>query len=111
MILFLVFTAYFKQNQSVDLDGMYVGDRVRLKFSSTTTKLVSQVEIISSAAVLIQDLYKGELNAVNSNKNTMTVKNTQPLLNWQFGTAVSDSQKTFTYTNNTSIYVGNTKIE
>ena len=103
-------TEYFKQNQSVDLDEMYVGDRVRLKFSSTSTKIVSQVEITSSSAVLIQDLYKGELNAVNSSKNTMTVKNTQPLLNWQFGTAVSDAQKTFTYTNNTSIYVGNTKI-
>lgn len=103
-------TNYFKSNKSVDLDEMYVGDRVKLKFASTTTKTVSEIEIISSSAVLVQDLYKGELSAVNSSKSTMTVKNTHPLLNWQFGTAVSNTQKTFTFTNNTTIYVGNTKI-
>lgn len=103
-------TDYFKTNKSVDFDEMYVGDRVKLKFASTTTKTVSEIEIISSSAVLVQELYKGNLNAVNTSKSTMTIKNTQPLLNWQFGTSVSNTQKTFTFTNNTSIYVGNTKI-
>lgn len=103
-------TGFFKDSNSVDLDVLYVGDRVRLKFASANTKTVSQVEIVSSSSILVQDLYKAKLNTVNTGNNTITVKNSHPLLNWEFGTAVSQAQKTYTFTNNTSIYVGNTKI-
>lgn len=103
-------TNYFKEKQAVNLSSLYVGDRVRLKFASANTKTVSEVEIINAAAILVQDLYKAQLNTVNTSKNSITVKNAQPLLNWEFGTSVSNAQKTFTFTDKTSIYLGNQKI-
>ncbi|WP_274307601.1 phosphate ABC transporter ATPase [Solibacillus daqui] len=102
-------TEVFKDNSSVDISTIYVGDRVRLKFETATTSRVSEIHIISTA-VMVEDLYKANLNTVNTTKNTMVVKNAHPLLNWRFGTEDTIAQQTFTLTNNTSIYVGNKKI-
>lgn len=103
-------TEFFKDKKYVDLTTLYVGDRVRLKFSSATTKIVSEVEIISTSATAIKDLYKADFQAVNVTKNTISVKNSHSLLNWRFGTTVTTVQKTYTFTSKTPIYVGNKKI-
>lgn len=103
-------TEVFKGNSAVDLSTLYVGDRVQLKFETATTSRVSEIHIISTAAIVVEDLYKASLNAVNTSKNTMVVKNAHPMLNWRFGTEETKAQQTFNFTNNTTIYVGNKKI-
>ncbi|WP_341320905.1 phosphate ABC transporter ATPase [Solibacillus sp. FSL H8-0523] len=102
-------TEVFKNNGSVDVSAIYVGDRVRLKFATAKTSRIAEIYIISSAA-LVEELYKANVNSVNTTKNSMVVKNIHPLLNWRFGTDTTTAQKTYTFTNKTSIYVGNKKI-
>lgn len=102
-------TEVFKGNSSVDISTVYVGDRVRLKFETATTSRISEIHIISNA-LLVEDLYKANLNTVNTTKNTMVVKNAHPMLNWRFGTEDTRAQQTFSLTSKTTIYVGNKKI-
>ena len=102
-------TDVFKGKSYVDMSSIYVGDRVRLKFATATTSRVAEINIITTA-VLVEDLYKANLSSVNTTKNTMVVKNAHPMLNWRFGTEATAAQKTFTFSNKTTIYVGNKKI-
>lgn len=102
-------TEVFKGNSSVDLSTLYVGDRVRLKFATANTSRIAEITIMSTAN-MVAELYKADLNTVNTNKNTLNVKNAHPLLNWRFGTVKTKTQATFNFTNSTSIYVGNKKI-
>lgn len=102
-------TEVFKGNSSVDLSTLYVGDRVRLKFATANTSRIAEITIMSTAN-MVTELYKADLNTVNTNKNSLNVKNAHPLLNWRFGTVRTKTQATFNFTNNTSIYVGNKKI-
>ena len=102
-------TEVFKGNSSVDLSTLYVGDRVRLKFATANTSRIAEITIMSTAN-MVSELYKADLNTVNTNKNSLNVKNAHPLLNWRFGTVRTKTQATFNFTNNTSIYVGNKKI-
>lgn len=102
-------TEVFKGNSFVDMSTLYVGDRVNLKFATANTSRIAEIKIMSTAN-MVEDLYKANLNAINTNKNTLNVKNAHPILNWRFGTATTKAQATFNFTNNTTIYVGNKKI-
>jgi len=101
-------TNFVKGNNSVDVSSLYEGDRVHLKFSSTTTPIVAEVEIVTTG-ILVHNIYKGNLQSINTSSNKMTVRNTQTLKNWSFGTSYNQLN-TFTFTNNTTIYVGNKQI-
>lgn len=103
-------TEVFKGSSSVDLTAIYVGDRVRLKFATANTSRVAEIMIMNSSAVMVNELYKAKLNAVNTSKNTMVLKDVNSLLNWRFDTVPATAQKTFTFTNNTTIYAGHKKI-
>ena len=70
-------TEVFKGNSSVDLSTLYVGDRVRLKFATANTSRIAEINIMSTAN-MVEDLYKANLNTVNTNKNTLNVKNAHP---------------------------------
>lgn len=102
-------TAVFKGKSFVDLTALYVGDRVQLTFATANTSTIAEINIMNTAN-MVEDLYKATLNTVNTNKNTLNVKNAHPLLNWMYGMKDTDQQKTFNFTNNTSIFVGNKKI-
>lgn len=102
-------TEVFKGDSSADLSTLYVGDRVRMKFATANTSRIAEITIMSTAN-MVAELYKAELNTVNTNKNTLNVKNAHPLLNWRFGTVKTKTQATFNFTNSTSIYAGNKKI-
>lgn len=52
---------------------MYVGDRVKLSLKNTSTSIVTKVNI-SESGTLVENLYKGEIQAVNANANKLTVK-------------------------------------
>ena len=103
-------TEVFKGSSAVDLTAIYVGDRVRLKFETANTSRVAEIMIMNSSAVMVNELYKAKLNAVNPSKNTMVLKDVNSLLNWRFDTVPATAQKTFSFTNNTSIYAGHKKI-
>lgn len=102
-------TSFFKGSSSVDLSTLYEGDRVKIKFSSPDTSVISQLEIIQTGAI-IENLYKATIRSVNSIGNRLTVVNAQPFTDWSFGTTVDNDQKTFKFNNSTSIYVGNKQI-
>lgn len=102
-------TNYSKGSSSVDLSTLYEGDRVKLKFSSATTSVISEIEIIT-AGIAIENVYKATLNSVNTTSNKFTVKNAHPFENWMFGVRTNTDQNTFIFTNSTSIYAGNKKI-
>ena len=103
-------TEVFKNNSSVDLSTLYAGDKVRLTFATATTSTIAEIDIINSSAIMVQELYKAKLNTINTNKNSINVRNAHPLLNWRFGTQDTIAQTNFAFTNTTSIYVGNKKI-
>lgn len=102
-------TDVFKAKSVVDLTALYVGDRVQLTFATANTSTIAEINIMNTAN-MVEELYKASLNLVNTNKNTLNVKNAHPLLNWLYGTKDTEAQATFNFTNNTSIYVGNKKI-
>lgn len=102
-------TEVFKGKSFVDISTLYVGDRVRLKFATANTSRIAEINIMSTAN-MVADLYKANLNTVNTNKNTINVQNAHTLLNWRFGTGNIKTKATFNFTNNTTIYAGNKKI-
>lgn len=102
-------TEFMKGSASVDLSALYEGDRVKLKFSSATTAIPSEVEIITSG-VLIENVYKAKLQTVNTTANKLTVKNARPFTNWLFGERVTTDMNNFGFSNSTTIYAGNKKI-
>lgn len=102
-------TDVFKGNSVVDMTALYVGDRVQLTFATANTSTIAEINIMNTAN-MVEELYKASLNLVNTNKNTINVKNAHPLLDWRYGTEETKDQATFNFTNNTSIYVGNREI-
>lgn len=103
-------TAFQKASSSVDISGLYVGDRVKLHLKNTSTSIVTKVDI-SETGTLVENLYKGEIQSVNINANKLTVKNQNAFVNWQFGTASTTALSTMSFSTKVPIYVGNTKIE
>ncbi len=102
-------TAYVKGKSQVDISTMYEGDRVKLKLSSATSSVVAEVEIIQTGT-LIQNLYKGQLHTVNVRNNRFIVSNAKAFEDWEFGTRQDKDLTTFSFTNNTTFYSGNKKI-
>ena len=102
-------TEYVKGKSRVDVSTMYEGDRVILKLTAATSSLVAELEIIQTGA-LIHNLYKAELRTVNTRNNSFTAANAHPFEDWEFGTRLNKELKTFSFTNNTTIYAGNKKI-
>lgn len=102
-------TTYSKGNSPVDISAMYVGDRVKLTFKNLSTSVISEVSIVNEG-VIIENLYKGTLQKVNTVNNTLTVKNNQPFTNWSFLTNNTKDIKTVSFQNTAPIYYGNTKI-
>ncbi|MGE7091061.1 hypothetical protein ACQKII_06280 [Lysinibacillus sp. NPDC048646] len=103
-------TSYQKNSSSVDVSAMYVGDRVKLSLKNTSTSIITKVNISESGS-LVENLYKGEIQAINANANKLTVKNQHAFVNWQFGTQTTTALTTMDFTSKVPIYVGNTKIE
>lgn len=102
-------TAYVKGKSHVDISTMYEGDRVKLKLSSATSSVVREVEIIQTGT-LVHNLYKGQLHTVNVRNNRLIVNDAHPFEDWKFGTRPHNNLTTFSFTNNTTMYAGNKKI-
>ncbi|MFS0819615.1 hypothetical protein ABC382_22355 [Lysinibacillus sp. 1P01SD] len=103
-------TNYQKGSSATDISALYVGDRVKLNFKNKNTSVVTKVAI-SETGTLVENLYKGEIQAVNPNANKLTVKNQHAFINWQFGSQTTNDLSTMSFTSKVPIYVGNTKVE
>ncbi|KOS60437.1 hypothetical protein FJQ98_20755 [Lysinibacillus agricola] len=103
-------TSYQKNSSAVDISALYVGDRVKLNLKNRNTSIVTKIEI-SETGTLVENLYKGEIQAVNANANKLTVKNQHAFVNWQFGSDSTKALSTMIFSSKVPIYVGNTKIE
>jgi len=103
-------TTYQKNSSAVDISALYVGDRVKLNLKNPNTSIVTKIEI-SETGTLVENLYKGEIQAVNANTNKLTVKNQHAFVNWQFGSSTTTALSTMDFSSKVPIYVGNTKIE
>lgn len=103
-------TNYQKGSSATDISALYVGDRVKLSFKNKNTSVVTKVAI-SETGTLVENLYKGEIQAVNPNANKLTVKNQHAFVNWQFGSQTTNDLSTMSFTSKVPIYVGNTKVE
>ncbi len=102
-------TQIIKGSSTYDLSALYEGDRVKAKFASASTSVISEMDIIVSG-MKVENVYKATLQTVNSTSNKFTVRNAQPFTNWLFGASTTTDLNTFSFDNNTSIYAGNTKI-
>ncbi len=102
-------TKFIKGSSTYDLSALYEGDRVKVKFSSPSTSIISEMEIIVTG-VQVANVYKAKLQTVNTSANTFVAQNAHAFTNWLFGTSEKTAMNTFTFDNNTSIYVGNEKI-
>ena len=86
-------TNYQKGSSATDISALYVGDRVKLSFKNKTSSIISKVAI-SETGTLVENLYKGEIQAVNPNANKLTVKNQHAFVNWQFGSQTTNDLST-----------------
>ncbi|GLC88402.1 hypothetical protein [Lysinibacillus piscis] len=103
-------TSYQKSSSAVDISALYVGDRVKLTLKNHGTSIVAKV-VISEAGTLVENLYKGEIQTVNSSANKLTVKNQHAFTNWQFGSKETAALSTMEFTSKVPVYVGNTKVD
>lgn len=102
-------TVYRKNSGVVDISEMYVGDVVSLTLASPSSSLVTSLTI-QSVGTQVENIYRGTITAVNSATNRLTVRNEQPLEDWEFGFRVNAKQTTTNFQSRTPIYVGNKKV-
>lgn len=101
-------TMYRKNNSVVDISAMYVGDVVSLKLAPSSST-VQEVKINATGTV-VENIYRGTMTTVNTGSNRLTVRNQQPLENWEFGFDVSNKQVTTKFDNRATVFYGNKKI-
>lgn len=102
-------TVIKKGQNPADLSALYEGDRVILKFSSPSTSVVSELNIAADG-ILVKNIYRGNIQSVNSIANSITLRNAQKFENWTFGTSKTNDLKTFPLEGNAPVYVGTEKV-
>lgn len=77
-------TPISRSGQAINLDGLYVGDRVKLYFDEIDNNTVSRIEV-QGASILVKDVYKGSLNMVDTTGLHFTLNGVQVLKDclWQ----------------------------
>ncbi|HWP98393.1 MAG TPA: hypothetical protein VN426_16245 [Syntrophomonadaceae bacterium] len=77
-------TPISRSGQAINLDGLYVGDRVKLYFDEIDNNTVSRIEV-QGASILVKDVYKGSLSMVDTAGLHCTLSGVQVLKDclWQ----------------------------
>lgn len=77
-------TLVHKRGQLVELEALYVGDRVRLYFDELETDMVSRLEVEGDSN-LVRSIYKARLAVVDSSENRLGLEDIKVLNNgaWQ----------------------------
>lgn len=102
-------TQYFKANNQTTLAGLFVGDRVQIRLSSSTSSTVSQLRM-SDEGKKVAGIYKGTLQLFASTTNRMTIRGEQQFANWDFQATNARKLKAYKTTSRTTYYVGGMKV-
>lgn len=100
-------TITLKNGQSVNIDTLYEGDKVKLFFDEYDTNIVSRINI-EGDSVKVRGLYKGKLNIADRHSNKITLADVHQLKNGAFK-QLSPSI-TLPYNSNSPLYVGGYSI-
>ena len=102
-------TQYFKNSNQTTLAGMFIGDRVQLRFSSATSSTVTRVTM-SDVGTKVAGIYKARLQVFSGATNRLTVRNEEQFKNWDFQQMNGTRLKAYKTTSQTTYYVGGMKI-
>ncbi len=69
-----------KQGQTVNLDQLYIGDRVKLYFDEMTGTNIVRMEV-QGTSILVKDVYKGNMNLIDEAGQHFTLSDVQVLRN------------------------------
>lgn len=100
-------TPISKQGQAVNLDDLYVGDRVKLYFDEVGSGMISRMEVQGSS-VEIKNIYRGILNTVDDTSLHLSLSDVDVLNNslWE------DSQGSWrvAFNRDLPVYVAGVKV-
>lgn len=101
-------TIVLKDNKSVKLDVLYVGDRVKLYFDGINSNIISKMEIESDSSIKIKELYRGNIKFTDPYEDSITLGDVEVFRNgdWE---SLEDSI-TIGYSSDTPIYIAGNKI-
>lgn len=96
-----------RRSETINFDQLYVGDRVKLYFDEMDSTVISRIEV-EGPSVMVKDVYKGTLKAVDESGQHLTLSDVQVLRNslWQ----ASLPSWRVDYTNDLPVYAGGQKI-
>lgn len=100
-------TIALKNGENVNLNTLYVGDRVKLHFDNIDTTTVSKI-VIEGESILIKDLYKGVLAVTNRMSSVVTFNNVEVFRN---GNWEKIGNLRLPYNSDLPLYVGGQKID
>ncbi|MCP3763145.1 hypothetical protein NLX67_12205 [Domibacillus sp. A3M-37] len=101
-------TEVFKGTTLVDLSVLYEGDRAKLTFFSYNSSYIQSIDV-NTQGIKIERLAKGTIQTIDPIRRKLTVKNETTFKDWKWDKSPS-TQKSYTYTAKTPIYVGNQPI-
>ncbi len=95
-----------KSGKNVDLNTLYVGDRVRLQFDDIDTTCISKL-IIEGKSIQIKDLYRGKIAVTNRMSSVITFQDVEVFRNgkWKKIDIIR-----LPYNSDLPLYVGGQKI-
>lgn len=100
-------TPISKQGEAINLDDLYVGDRVKLYFDEVGTGMISRMEVQGSS-VEIKNIYRGTLKTVDNTSLHLSLSDVDVLNNslWE------DSQGSWrvAYNQELPVYVAGVKV-
>ncbi|MEJ8553423.1 hypothetical protein [Tepidibacter sp. Z1-5] len=96
-------TVTIKKEKNVDLNALYVGDRVKLHFDEANSDIISRI-YIEGDSILIKNMYKGKIAVPNNLEDNITLENVQYFKNGKWEN--KEGLKTIPYNNEVPIYIG-----
>ncbi|MEN6390357.1 MAG: hypothetical protein ABFD04_08035 [Syntrophomonas sp.] len=96
-----------KQGESINLDDLYVGDRVKLYFDEVGSGMISRMEVQGSS-VEIKNIYRGTLKTVDNTSLHLSLSDVEVLNNslWED----SGGSLRMAYNKELPVYAGGVKI-
>ncbi|MEK3952678.1 hypothetical protein [Psychrobacillus sp. FSL K6-1464] len=103
-------TAFYKNAKISDLSVLYEGDRIKLKIDEYNSQIITSVEINTQGEV-IESLYKGIIQKIDPIQNKLIVTDEKVFRDWKWQSQSFIDNTSKSFTNKTSIYVGNKEIK
>lgn len=100
-------TIILRNQQNVNANSLYVGDRVKLYFDDTDTSYISRLEI-EGESIMIKDLYRGSLTVVDGLSDVIALENVDVFRNGDWKSLGTDLR--LPYNSDLPLYVGGQKV-